>query len=86
MEIFEFDYQLEVFKPAAKRRWGYWALPILHGDQMVGKLDVVADRDAGTLRVDVVHEDVELTAAPRTGIEREIRSIAFWFGLDVQML
>ena len=46
-EIFDFDYQLEMYKPAAKRRWGYWAMPILYGDQLVGKLDATADRKAG---------------------------------------
>ncbi len=38
-EIFEFDYQLEMYKPAAQRRWGYFALPVLVGDRLVGKLD-----------------------------------------------
>ena len=56
-EIFEFDYQLEMYKPAAKRRWGYWALPILYNDRLVGKLDATADRESGVLRVDAVHED-----------------------------
>lgn len=46
-ESFEFDYQLEMYKPAAKRRWGYFALPILYGDRLVGKLDATADRKAG---------------------------------------
>ena len=56
-ELFEFDYQLEMYKPAAKRRWGYFALPILYGDRLVGKLDATADRKAGVLRVDAIHED-----------------------------
>ena len=47
-----------MYKPAAKRKWGYYALPILYADQLVGKLDATADRDAGVLRVDAIHRDV----------------------------
>ena len=36
-EIFEFDYQLEMYKPAATRRWGYWAMPVLDGDRLIGE-------------------------------------------------
>ena len=50
-EVFEFDYVLEMYKPVAERRWGYYALPILYDDRLVGKLDATADRKDGVLRV-----------------------------------
>jgi uncharacterized protein len=81
-ELFEFDYQLEMYKPAAKRRWGYWALPVLHGDRLVGKLDATAVRDDGVLRVDAVHEDDAWPADVRDDVEEEIRSLAGWLGLE----
>lgn len=56
-ELFEFDYILEMYKPAVQRRWGYYVLPILYGDRLVGQLDARADRDAGVLRVAAVHQD-----------------------------
>ena len=49
LAIFDFEYVLEMYKPEAKRRWGYFALPILHGDRLVGKLDASADRKASML-------------------------------------
>jgi len=85
VELFEFDYQLEMYKPAAKRRWGYWAMPILYGDRLVGKLDATADRDAGVLRVDAVHEDEPFGKAMRTGVDREIESLAIWLGLELEL-
>jgi uncharacterized protein YcaQ len=62
-EIFEFDYVLEMYKPAAQRRWGYYALPILYRDRLVGKLDARTDRNLGVLRVEAVHQDVPFTKA-----------------------
>ena len=61
-DVFDFEYTLEMYKPAAKRRWGYFALPILHHDRLVGKLDATADRKASVLRVNVIHEDVRFTS------------------------
>jgi uncharacterized protein YcaQ len=82
-ELFEYDYQLEMFKPAAKRRWGYWALPILYADRLVGKLDATADRTAGVLRVDAIHQDVPFTKAMAAAVRREIKDLASWLRLGV---
>jgi uncharacterized protein YcaQ len=85
LEIFDFDYQLEMYKPAAERRWGYFALPILYGDRLVGKLDATADRKAGVLRVDAVHQDVELTTTMTAAVHREIKDLARWLELNLRM-
>jgi hypothetical protein len=82
-ELFEFDYQLEMYKPAAKRRWGYFALPILCSDRLVGKLDATADRKVGVLRVDAVHHDVEFTTKMTGDVDREIADLARWLELDL---
>jgi hypothetical protein len=85
VELFEFDYQLEMYKPAAKRRWGYFALPILYGDRLVGKLDATADRTAGVLRVHAIHQDVPFTKTVTAAIDREIKDLAHWLELDLTL-
>jgi uncharacterized protein YcaQ len=81
VELFDFEYTLEMYKPAAKRRWGYFALPVLHGDQLVGKVDAVADRKASVLRVNAIHEDVRFTRAITKGVRAELDALASWLGL-----
>lgn len=83
VELFGFDYQLEMYKPAGKRRWGYFALPILSGDRLVGKLDATADRNAGVLRATAIHRDVAFTKAMTAAVDREIRDLAHWLELDL---
>lgn len=82
-EIFDFDYQLEMYKPAAQRRRGYWAMPILAGDRLVGKLDATADQEAGVLVVDAVHEDGRWTVRLRHDVDAEIAALATWLELAV---
>jgi len=82
-ELFEYDYQLEMYKPAAKRRWGYWALPILSGDRLVGKLDAAADRKSGVFVVNAIHRDVPFTKAMTAAVQHEIEDLASWLRLDL---
>ncbi|MFZ0078916.1 MAG: crosslink repair DNA glycosylase YcaQ family protein [Trebonia sp.] len=84
LDLFEFDYQLEMYKPAAKRRWGYYALPVLYGDRLVGKVDALADRKAGALVVHAVHQDVPFTAAMTAEVDQEITALADWLELDLR--
>ncbi|MEU4159991.1 crosslink repair DNA glycosylase YcaQ family protein [Actinoplanes sp. NPDC026670] len=81
VEIFEYEYQLEIYKPAERRRWGYYALPILYGDRLVGKLDATADRKAGVFTVSAIHRDVEFTKAMTTAVNEEIENLSRWLGL-----
>ncbi|MEV0803296.1 crosslink repair DNA glycosylase YcaQ family protein [Kribbella sp. NPDC050281] len=83
LELFEFDYQLEMYKPVAKRRWGYFALPILHGDRLVGKVDATSDRKAGVFRVDAIHEDTPFSKALSTAVHRELQDLAKWLELHL---
>jgi uncharacterized protein YcaQ len=80
-ELFDFEYTLEMYKPAAKRRWGYFALPILHGDRLVGKVDATADRKASVLRVNAIHEDVRFTRTMTKAVQAELDDLASWLAL-----
>ena len=82
-DVFEYDYLLEMYKPAAKRRWGYYALPILYGDRLVGKLDATADRAEGALVVHAVHEDEPFDAEVAEAVHAEIASLAAWLDLEL---
>jgi uncharacterized protein YcaQ len=82
-ELFDFEYTLEMYKPAAKRRWGYFALPILHDDRLVGKVDAKADHEASVLRLNAIHEDVKFTRAMTKAVEVELEDLAAWLGLGV---
>jgi hypothetical protein len=84
-ELFEFDYQLEMYKPVAKRRWGYFALPILYGDRLIGKVDATADRKAGVLRVDAIHEDEPFIKAETAAVNRELKDLARWLKLGLSL-
>ncbi|MFC7622787.1 DNA glycosylase AlkZ-like family protein [Microlunatus sp. GCM10028923] len=84
-DLFEFDYQLEMYKPAVKRRWGYWAMPILYGDRLVGKIDATTDRKLGVLRVDAIHQDARFGRLMTANVYRELADLADWLEVDLTL-
>ena len=82
-DLFDFDYQLEMYKPAATRRWGYWAMPVLDGDELVGKVDATADREAGCSSS--TPSTRTATGRPRGagGCDAEVDALGEWLGLEV---
>ena len=81
-ELFGFDHRLEIYVPAAQRRWGYYVLPILHRERILARADAVLDRDAGLLRVNALHVEPGLrrTAALDRAIARALERLAAWRG------
>ncbi len=81
LELFEFEYQLEMYKPAAQRRWGYWAMPVLVGDRMLARVDATAEPDRGVLRLDAVHGDDAFDDDAEQSTLRELDDLARYLGL-----
>ncbi len=80
--LFDFDYKLEIYVPVAKRRWGYYVLPILRGERIVGRADAKADRDAGVLRVPALHLEPVATDDDVAAARAELDELAAWLRLE----
>jgi uncharacterized protein YcaQ len=80
--LFDFDYKLEIYVPVEKRRWGYYVLPILHGERLVGRADARVDRTAGVLRVPALHLESHATSGDREAARAELDELASWLGVD----
>jgi uncharacterized protein YcaQ len=76
--LFGFDYTVEMFVPAAKRKWGYYVYPILEGDRFIGRIEAKADRKSGTLTVLNLwaEPDVTFTKSRMTKLEAELNRFA----------
>ena len=80
--LFGFEYRLEIYVPVAKRRWGYYVLPVLRDERLVARVDARADRKAGVLRVPTLHLEVSSTAADADATHAELGELAAWLGLE----
>jgi uncharacterized protein len=80
--LWDFFYRIEIYVPAAKREYGYYVLPILHGDRLIGRLDPVHDKKAGVLRVNAVYAEPGAPAGAWPEIRRALDDLARWIGAD----
>ncbi len=81
-ELFGFDHRLEIYVPPPKRRWGYYVLPILHGERLIARADLRVDRDAdpAVLRVLGLHPEPGRKAPG--AVRRALESLAGWLEVE----
>jgi uncharacterized protein len=78
-ELWNFDFKLEIYVPKAKRRYGYFVLPILHGDDLVGRLDPVFDRKTRVLEVQGVWWE---EGKPEVPLRKPLERLAGFIGAE----
>jgi hypothetical protein len=80
--LFNFDFTIEIYVPAHKRQYGYYVLPILHGDRLIGRIDPKFDREHHRLHIHAVHAEKDAPRNRQTGraIRDAIEDLATFLG------
>jgi uncharacterized protein YcaQ len=81
-QLFGFRFRLEIYVPKAKREYGYFVLPILHGDRLIGRVDPRFDRATGVLHVNAVYAEERAPASAGSAVRRAIGELGGWLGAD----
>jgi uncharacterized protein YcaQ len=76
--LFDFRFRLEIYVPKAKREFGYFVLPILRGDRLIGRIDPLYDRKAGVLRVSALYAESHARPADGAAARHAIEELAAW--------
>jgi hypothetical protein len=79
-ELFGFRFRLEIYVPKAKREHGYFVMPILHGDRLVGRIDPSFDRSANVLRINSMHAEPDAPSGAWPAIQKQFYELAAWLG------
>jgi uncharacterized protein YcaQ len=82
LALFDFRFRLEIYIPADKREYGYYVLPILHGDRLIGRIDPVLDRKRRVLTVNAIYAEPKAPANAWPAVHRAIEELAEWIGAD----
>jgi uncharacterized protein len=80
--LFGFRFRMELYVPKAARRYGYYVLPILHGDRLVGRVDPAMDRASGRLAVNAVHAEPDAPATAGPAVAAALGELAAFLGAD----
>ena len=78
--LFGFSFRMEIYVPKAARRYGYYVLPVLHGDRLIGRVDPVLDRRSGRLVVHAVHAEPDASADAGPAVASALQELAGFLG------
>jgi uncharacterized protein YcaQ len=80
--LFDFEFRIEIYVPKEKRKYGYYVLPILHDDRLIGRIDPLMDRKAGRLNINAVYAEPDAPLDRKTGraVTNAIQELATFLG------